>query len=1080
MIDRWIQYSVRHRGTVIGAVLALAIWGAWSIGQIPIDALPDLSETQVIVYSRWDRSPDLIEDQVTYPIVTALLGAPRVKAVRGVSDFGYSFVHVIFDDGTDPYWARARTQEYLAGVLPTLPQGVTSELGPDANGLGWIFQYAVTDDSGKHSLAQLRTTQDTFVRYHLRSVPGVAEVATVGGFVPQYQVTVDAARLRALRIPFDAVVTAVRRSNAETGGRLVEFGGSEYMIRGRGYLKDPRELDEAVVAGGDPSHIVRVKDIGTVTIGPDIRRGVADLDGRGETVSGIVVMRQGANVLDVIDGVTRKLNEIAPGLPPGVRVEPIYDRSELTHRVIGNLRFTLSEIILTVVLVILIFLWDPPSAAIPIVTIPLTLLAMLVPFRLLGLSFNVMSLGGIAIAVGAMVDAAIVVVEQTHKKLEEWETAGRQGDSDGVIVTAVREVARPAFFALLIMAVAFLPVLALEGQEGRMFHPLAYAKSLTMLVAALMAITLDPALRLTLSRLGRREWGTRWWGRLIERTVRSRVHREDEHPLSRALIRVYQPALLSVLRHKNIVIAVTLLAALVTIPVYRALRTEFIPPLDEGALLYMPSTVTGMSMTEAKRLLQLADARLKRQPEVARVLGKAGRADSATDAAPLSMLEIVVVLKPRDQWPRRLSPQELISKLDAVMTFPGVANSWTMPVRGRLDMLTTGMRSSLGLKIAGPDLERIQALANTAEQLLRRVQGTRSVFAERMTEGRYVDIQWDRGKLARAGISMEEAQASVQNAIGGDNVTTIIQGRARYPVNVRLPRDERNNLDALRAVLVGGASGDPVPVGQLATVGTLAGPAMIRDENAMLSGYVYVDVGGRDVGDYIRDADAVLSHNLSLPVGYTRAWSGQYEAFERITTRLMKLVPLTLLLIAVLIYWSTRSAAKTALVLLAVPFSAIGAIWSVYLLGYPMSPTVWVGVIALLGIDAETGTFMLLYLDLAWQKRVAEGGILTQADVRDVVLAGAVRRIRPKFMTVATMFFGLLPIFWSDGAAAEVMKRIAAPIIGGLAISFLMELIMYPLIYEQWKLRSLPSRSLGVGDTQASRVATARISALKG
>jgi copper/silver efflux system protein len=1056
MIDRLIEFSARHRGAVIGLVLALAVWGAWSIRLIPLDVLPDLSDTQVILYSRWDRSPDLIEDQVTYPIVTAMLGVPKVKSVRAVSDFGYSFVYVIFEDGTDLYWARSRTQEYLSGVLSTLPAGVRTALGPDATGLGWVFQYALTDDSGKLSPTDLRTTQDFFLRYHLRSVPGVAEVASVGGFVPQYQVTVDAARLRALGIPFATVVEAVRRSNVETGGRLLEFGGSEYMIRGRGYLNNPRELDEAVVAGGGTSQIVRVKDIGKVTVGPEMRRGVADLDGSGETVSGIVVMRQGANVVDVIDRVKRKLQQIAPGLPPGVRVVPGYDRSDLIHRVIDNSRSTLLEIILTVVLVILLFLWHPPSAAIPIVTIPLTVLVVAVPFHLMGLSFNVMSLGGIAIATGALVDAAIVVVEQTHKKLEEWQTEGGQGDADSVILSAVKEVGRPAFFALLIIAVAFLPVLALEGQEGRLFHPLAYAKSLTMLIAALLAVTLDPALRLTLAGFGRRNWGREWWGRLMNFALRSEIRREEQHPLSRLLIRIYQPALEHALRHKGFVAAVVLAAAAITVPAYRRLGAEFVPPLDEGVLLYMPSTVSGISITEAKRLLQLTDARLKSQPEVAQVLGKAGRADTSTDVAPLSMLEAVVVLKPREQWPRRMSQQELIGKFDAAMKFPGVANTWTMPVRGRIDMLATGMRSPLGLKIAGPDLQRIQELGARVEELLRDVRGTRSVFAERINDGRYIDIQWDRGELARAGISMEEAQTAVQNAIGGDNVTTVIQGRARYPVNVRLPRDSRDNLDALRQVLVGGsAGGDPVPLGQLATVRIVTGPAMIRDENAMLTGYVYLDLDGRDPLDYVAEAAGVLSRKLSLPAGYTLLWSGQYEAFQRISRRLLQLVPLTLGFIAVLLYWSTRSAVKTGLVLLAVPFSAIGAIWSLYWLGYPLSPAVWVGLIALLGVDAETGTFMVLYLDLAWQKRVAEGRMGTHADLRQAVLAGAVRRIRPKFMTVATMFLGLVPILWSTGAGAEVMKRIAAPMVGGLASSFLMELIVYPVLYERWKSRTL-------------------------
>jgi copper/silver efflux system protein len=1079
MIDWLIEFSARRRGIVMGMVLALAMWGWWSLGRVPLDALPDLSDTQVILYTRWDRSPDLIEDQVTYPLVTALLGAPKVKAVRGITDFGSSFVYVIFQDGTDLYWARSRTEECLSGVRASLPPDVKTELGPDATGLGWIFQYAVTDVSGRVSPAELRTTQDFFLRYHLRSVPGVAEVASVGGYVPQYQVAVNAARLKAFGIPLSNVVEAVRQSNVETGGRLLEFGGSEYVIRGRGYLNSPRELEEIVVAGGDEASVVRLKDVGTVALGPEMRRGVAELDGRGETVSGIVVMRQGANVLDVIDGVKSKLKQIEPGLPAGVRVVPVYDRSELIHRVIDNLRSTLAEIILTVVIVILLFLWHPPSALVPILTIPLTVLAVVGPFHLMGLSFNVMSLGGIAIATGALVDAAIVVVEQTHKKLEEWEAAGRDGDQDAVIVRAVKEVGRPAFFALLIIAIAFLPVLALEGQEGRLFHPLAYAKSLTMLVAALLAITLDPALRLSFARLGRHSWGGQWWERLMRAAFSGEISQEERHPASRFLIRIYAPALEHALRNKGFVLAVVLIAAAVTAPLCWRLSTELMPPLNEGVLLYMPSTVSTISITEAKRLLQLTDARLKSLPEVAQVLGKAGRADTPTDVAPLSMLETVVVLKPREQWPEepawysnrapewlkpvlrhltsdRMSQQELTGKLNSAVQLPGLANSWTMPIRGRIDMLATGMRSPLGLKISGSDPRKIQEIGAQVEELLRHVSGTRSVFAERTNDGQYIDIQWDRKQLSLAGITMGEAQMAVQNAIGGDNVTTVIQGRARYPVNVRLPRDSRGDLDALRRVLVSNGDGRRfVPLSQLATVRISTGPAMIRDENAMVTGYVYIDLHGRDPRDYVAEAGRLLEKTLHLPAGYALLWSGQYEAFQRITARLKQVVPLTLALISILLYWNTRSAAKMALVLLAVPFSAIGAIWSLYLLGYPMSPAVWVGLIALLGVDAETGTFMVLYLDLAYEKAKAGDRRPKRDELREATMAGAVRRIRPKFMTVATMFIGLAPILWSTGTGAEVMKRIAAPMVGGLATSFLMELIVYPVLYEWWRAREL-------------------------
>jgi Cu(I)/Ag(I) efflux system membrane protein CusA/SilA len=1079
MIDRLIEFSARRRGTVVGLVLAVALWGWWSIGKIPLDALPEVSDTQVILYSRWDRSPDLIEDQVTYPIVTAMLGAPKVKAVRGISDFGYSFVYVVFEDGTDLYWARTRAQEYLSGVLASLPPGVVTELGPDATSLGWVFQYALTDSSDKVSPGELRTTQDFYLRYHLRAVPGVAEVASVGGFVPQYQVTVDPGRLKALGIPLSKVVEAVRQSNVETGGRLLEFGGSEYMIRGRGYLNSPRELEEVVVASENTSP-VRLKDVGKVALGPEMRRGLVELDGRGETVSGIVIMRQGANVIEVIDRVKRKLKEIEPGLPAGMRVVPVYDRSDLIHRVIDNLRSTLVEIILTVVLIILLFLWHPPSALIPILTIPITVLVVIGPFHLAGLSFNVMSLGGIALATGAMVDAAIVVVEQTHKKLEEWQAAGRPGDQDAVIVRAVKEVGRPAFFALLIMAVAFMPVLALEGQEGRLFHPLVYSKSLTVLMAAVLAITLDPALRLSFANLGRRSWGGGWRGRLMRAMFSRDVRSEERHAISRFLIRVYTPALLCALRRKWFVLAAVLIAAATTVPLFMRFGTEFMPPLDEGVLLYMPSTVASISITEAKRLVQLTDARLRSLPEVSQVLGKAGRADTSTDAAALSMLETIVTLKPREQWPERrtwysswapewlkpmlrhitsdrITQQELIGQLDAALQLPGVANFWTMPIRGRIDMLATGIRSPLGLKISGPDLRKIQDIGTRLEELLRPVPGTRGVFAERTSDGLYVDIQWDRKALAQAGITMEEAQAAVRNGIGGDNVTTVIQGRARYPVSVRLPRDLRTDMDALRRVLVSGADGRrAVPLGQLAAVGISPGPAMIRDENGMLTGYVYLNLDGRDPQDYVTEAARRLGQKLNLPGGYAVLWSGQYEAFQRINQRLKSVVPLTVALIVSLLYWNTRSAAKTALVLLAVPFSAIGAIWSLWLLGYPMSPAAWVGLIALLGLDAETGMFMLLYLDLSYERMLAEGRLRTRADLREAIITGAVRRARPKFMTVATLFMGLAPILWSTGAGAEVMKRIAAPMVGGLATSFLMELIVYPVLYEWWKARSVP------------------------
>jgi copper/silver efflux system protein len=1046
VIARLIGWSARHRGLVIGIVTAIAAWGAWCLPKVPADAFPDLGETQVILYTRWDRSAELIEDQVTYPIVTAMLGAPKVKTVRGISDFGYSFVYVIFEDGTDPYWARARTQELLSGALTKLPSGVHTELGPDATGLGWIYQYALVDDRGTHTLAQLRTVQDYDLRFRLRAISGVAEVASVGGFVPQYQVVVDPARMRAFEVNWPEIVAAVRASNIETGGRIMEFGGSEYMIRGRGYLADPRQLADAVIGGTANSRPVRIKDVASVTVGPDMRRGIADLDGK-ETVSGIVIMRQGAHVEDVAREVRRTLTEAGQSLPPGVRVVPVYDRSEIIERVKSTWWLTLAEITLAVVAIVLMFLLDLESALVPIVMIPLTALVVAVPFHALGLTFNLMSLAGIAIAIGALVDASIVMVEQAHKELQE--AGARRGveEKTSVILRAVTATARPAFFALLVMGVAFLPVLALQGQQGRLFQPLAWAKSLTIFVAALLAITVTPALRMSLAGIGQRRTGSRRSRRFVD-------------SLSRRLAGWYQPVLEYALRHPGRILALVLVAALATWPVWRQLESEMVPPLDEGALLYMPSTAPGISIAEASRLLRRVDSILAHQPEVAQVLGKAGRADTATDPAPLSMLETMVILKPREQWPEALSTRQLIDKLDHALQLPGVSNSWTMPIRGRIDMLETGVRSPLGLKISGLDSSIIASLASQAERILRDIPGARGVFAERSAEGRYIDIRWDRDALARAGLTMEQAQATVQQAIGGEEVSTIVDGRARYPVNVRLPRDARGNLDALRNIPVAGAQGTGfIPLSQLASVAVVTGPAMIRDENGLLTGYVYLDVGASDPARFVAHATTQLAARLPMPPGYSLAWSGQYEAYQRVMHRLWQIVPLTLALIAGLLYLYSRSWAKTGLVLLAVPFSAIGAIWSVHLLGYPMSPAVWVGTIALLGVDAETGIFMLLYLDIAWQTRTDEGRMRSADDLYAGILEGAAHRIRPKLMTVATMFIGLVPIFWANGAGSEVMKRIAAPMIGGLGSSFLMELLVFPILYSMWRGRDFSATS---------------------
>jgi Cu(I)/Ag(I) efflux system membrane protein CusA/SilA len=1078
MIGRIIEYSAKHRIPVILAALAGAVAGWWSMQRVPLDALPDLSDSQVIVYSRWDRSPDVIEDQVTYPIVTSLLGAPRVKAVRGVSDFGYSFVYVVFEDDTDIYWARSRTLEYLSPVLSRLPQGVTTELGPDATGLGWVFQYVLVDESGAHSLAELRSFQDWYLRYHLKTVSGVADVASLGGYVRQYQVNVDPNRLRAYGLPVSRVVEAVRGGNNDVGGRIIEFGGTEYMVRGHGYVRSVRDLENIVVTGTDQGTPVRIKDVGEVVLGPDLRRGASDLDGTGEAVSGIVIMRNGENALEVIDKVKERIRTVERGLPAGVKVVPIYDRSDLIRRSIDNIESTLIEIMITVALVVLLFLWHLPSALIPVVTIPFAVLISFIPFRMLGITANIMSLGGIAIAVGALVDAAIVVVEQTHKKLERWNATDRREDYRDVVIGAVKEVGAPSFFALLLIAVSFLPVLTLEAQEGRLFKPLAYTKTLCMVVAAVLAITLDPALRLLFTRLKEFRFRPAFLARVANTLAVGTIHSEEKHPVSRALMRLYAPVAAWSLRRPWVAIGVACTLLLVTIPVYSRLGSEFMPPLDEGTLFYMPSTMPGISIGNAQKLLQVTDRIIKQFPEVDRVLGKAGRAETPTDPAPLSMLETIITLKPQSEWrtretwysswapewskvilrritPDHISQEELVRQLNEALDIPGVSNAWTMPVKARTAMLTTGVRTPLGLKISGADLNTIEAIGSQVEKVLARVPGTRSVFAERTGAGYFLDIDWKREELARYGLSIDDVQSVVQNAIGGENVTTTIEGRERYPVNVRYMPDFRNEIGELGHLPVPASGGQrQIPLGQLATITAATGPSMVRNEDGLLTGYVYVDLADRDASGYVEEAGPLLAQSVTLPPGYAMTWSGQYEAMQRVKERLTLVVPLTLLLILFLLYLNTRSLAKTAIIILAVPFSAIGAIWFLYLLDYNMSVGVWVGLIALLGVDAETGVFMLLYLDLAYEQAKREGRLSSLAELREAILQGAVKRLRPKFMTVATMLIGLLPIMWAAGTGSDVMKRIAAPLVGGILTSFLLELVIYPPLYQIWKWNS--------------------------
>jgi copper/silver efflux system protein len=1082
MINRIIDFSVRNKFLVFALVAMACFWGAWSMMNLPLDATPDLSETQVIILSRWDRSPDIIEDQVTYPIITAMTGAPRVKTVRGISDFGFSYIYVIFEEGTDIYWARSRTLEYLSGVTQRLPEGVKTEIGPDATGLGWVFQYVLKDESGAHSLGELRSYQDWYLKYYLKAVPGVADVGSLGGFTQQYQINVDPNRLRSYGISISGVANAVRASNSETGARLIEFGGAEYMIRGRGYVQSPQDLEETVLASENGTPI-RIKDVGKVVVGPDMRRGTSDLDGRGEIVSGIVVMREGSNALAVIDQVKNRLKEIEPGLPKGVKVVPVYDRSDLIRRSIANARLTLVEVILTVVIVILIFLWHFPSAIIPVVTIPVAVLLTFIPLHYMGVSINIMSLAGMAIACGELVDAAIVMVEQTYKRLEIYERVGEPFSYHDVILEAVKEVAGPTFFALLVIAVAFLPVLVLEGQEGKLFRPLAYTKNFAMLVAAVLAITLNPALRLLL--IHRQPASAIRGGkfqRLLNGVLGGRIRSQEEHPITGPLMRIYDPVVRWTLRRKKLVIAGALAIVILTVPLFWKVGSEFMPSVDEGSLLYMPSSMPGISIAESQKLLQVTDRILKSFPEVDHVMGKTGRADTATDPAPLSMLETIVVLKPQSEWrkthewysswapelllpvfrritPDHISDHQLVAEMNEALKVPGLSNSWTMPIRGRIDMLSTGMRTPVGLKIQGDDLNRIQDLGQQVERVLGGVPGTRSVFAERTSDGYFLDIVWDRQALARYGFSVEDAQNSLSTAVGGENVSTLIEGRARYPINVRYLRDFRSDLESLRKVLISTSGNKQIPLSDLATIRTLNGPAMIRNENGLLTGYVFIDVAGRAVGDYVEHAKRELQNQLQLPPGYSILWSGQYESAQRVRHRLMLIVPVTVAIALVLLYCNTRSLMKTMIVTLAMPFSAVGAIWIVYALGYNMSIAVWLGIIALLGIDAETGVFMLLYLDLAFEKAKREQVRLTREPLYEAIVEGAARRLRPKFMTFGTMSIGLIPILCSTGSGSEIMKRVAAPMVGGIVTSFILELLVYPAIYAVWKEAALEKES---------------------
>ncbi|MEW5702611.1 MAG: CusA/CzcA family heavy metal efflux RND transporter [Candidatus Zixiibacteriota bacterium] len=1110
-IKKWIAFAAANRVLVIMLTAAAVAYAFYTMSHMRLDAIPDLSDTQVIVYTRWDRSPDIIEDQVTYPIITVLLGAPKVKAIRGFSDFGFSYVYVIFQDGTDIYWARSRVVEYLQKITGSLPAGVNPELGPDATGVGWVFQYALVDSSGRHSLAELRSYQDWNLRYALQSVPGVAEVAGIGGFQKQYQVTIDPGRLQNYGLSIMELTEAIRRSNNEVGGRLIEWSGKEFMVRARGYIQSPEALEQVVVktgAGGTP---VLLRDVATVALGPQIRRGVADLDGDGDAVGAIVVMRHGENALNVIARVKAKLAELEPSLPEGVRIVPTYDRSELIHESIENLKHELIVEMIIVSLVILFFLWHIPSAIVPIITIPISVVLCFIPMYYMGITSNIMSLAGVAISIGVLVDGAIVEVENAYKKLERWREEGSKGDFHKVRLEALQEVGPSVFFSLLVIAVSFLPVFTLVDQEGRLFKPLAYTKTLAIALAALLAVTLDPAVRMLFARMDDFTFRPRWLARITSTFAVGRYYPEEKHPVSRILFAIYEPPCRWVLRHPKTVIILAVLVVATTVPVYVQLGHEFMPPLNEGVILYMPTTLPGISVTEAQRLMQTEDRILRSFPEVVRVWGKAGRAETSTDPAPFSMMETTVMLKPKEQWrrkerffsgwpkplravlghlwPEHISYEELIADMDRALQIPGNVNAWTMPIKGRIDMLSTGVRTPIGIKIFGADLEKIQRIGEQLETIVRQIPGTRSVFAERAGGGYFVDFVPRRDQLARYGLTIDDLHGVIMSAIGGETITTTIEGRERYSVNLRYPRDLRSDLDQLRRVLVtaragsgvgngsgGMTTGDAamrgatpvhVPIGELADIELVNGPAMIRDENGMLAGYVYVDIAGRDIGGYVADAKRAVADHLKLPTGYSLVWSGQYENMQRVRERLNIVLPITILLIFLLLYANTRSTTKVLIVMLAVPFSLVGAVWFLYVLNYNVSIAVWVGMIALAGLDAETGIFMLLFLDLSHDEYRRSGRLRTLADLHEAIIHGAVKRIRPKMMTVMAAAMGLMPIMWSAGTGADMMKRVAAPMVGGLFTSFLMELLVYPAIYLLWRGRELKSATVSTDPTVA-------------
>lgn len=1037
IITGLIEMSIRNKFMIILLTLGLIGAGIWAINTTAVDALPDLSDVQVIIYTDYQgQGPQIVEDQVTYPLTTKMLSVPFAKDVRGYSFFGFSMVYVIFEDGTDIYWARSRVLEYLSSLKGQLPENVSPQLGPDATGLGWVYQYVLKSD--KRDLQELRSIQDWFLRYELSSLPGVAEAASIGGFVKQYQINVDPNKLASYGIPLSKVKAAVKNSNNDVGGRLLEMSEMEFMVRGLGYLKNKKDIENIAVsynaATGTP---VYLKDVANVDIGPELRRGIADWNGEGETVGGIIVMRYGENALEVINRAKKRLEELKASLPDDVQIITAYDRSNLIEAAIGTLKKTLTEESLIVAFVIIAFLLHVRSSLVAIFTLPTAVLAAFVVMKLQGINANIMSLGGIAIAIGAMVDASIIMVENAHTHLAEEHSKPKEKRRDHwlIVLDSAKEVGPSIFYSLLVITVSFLPVFTLEQQEGRLFKPLAFTKTYSMGAAAILAVTIVPV--------------------LIGYFVRGKMRKEEDNPITKVLTKIYHPVVDFVMKKRWWVIGAAVIVIAVTVFPYSKLGSEFMPPLYEGDLLYMPTTLPGISTTKARELLQQTDKIIKSFPEVKSVFGKIGRAETATDPAPLSMIETTILLKPESEWPEGMTHEKLVDELNDAIQIPGLTNAWTMPIKTRIDMLSTGIKTPIGIKIAGPDLGTLQEIGKKIEAAARKIPGTRSAFAERSVGGNYIDFNIDRNAIARYGLTVSDVQNVIMSAIGGMNITKTVEGLERYPVNLRYQRDYRGNIEELKRVRISLPAGGTIPLAQVANLEIKKGPPMIKSENARPNSWVYIDLKDIDVGTYIKKAKEVIAKEVQLPEGYSLIWSGQYEYMQRSEKRLAMVIPLTLLIVIMLLYMNTKSVTKTAIVLLALPFSLVGAIWFLYLAGYNLSIAVWVGIIALLGVDAETGVVMLLYLDISYEKFKKKGMLGSLNDLREAIFEGAVKRIRPKMMTVLTTMLGLLPILIGTGIGSDVMKRIAAPMVGGILTSFIMELTIYPAIFFTLKKREV-------------------------